>query len=39
MSAFFVRLLKDRAGFTAIEYGLMAALGLIVAGQMVSNKL
>ena len=38
MLLLFTRLLKDRAGFSAIEYGLMAALGLIMVGQLVASK-
>jgi|HubBroStandDraft_6_1064221.scaffolds.fasta_scaffold564416_2 Flp pilus assembly pilin Flp len=39
MFGLFVQLLKNRDGFTAIEYGLVAALILIVVGQLVANKL
>lgn len=35
----FVRLLRNEAGFTAIEYGLMAALLLAAVGQLVVSKL
>jgi Flp pilus assembly pilin Flp len=38
MFVLFTRLLQDRAGFTAIEYGLLAALGLIMVGQLVATK-
>jgi Flp pilus assembly pilin Flp len=38
MFVLFARLLKDQAGFSAIEYGLMAALGLIMVGQLVASK-
>ena len=38
MFVLFKRLLQDRAGFSAIEYGLMAALGLIMVGQLVASK-
>jgi Flp pilus assembly pilin Flp len=34
----FTRLLRSQAGFSAIEYGLMAALGLIMVGQLVATK-
>jgi len=39
MHALFVRLLRNADGFTAIEYGLMAALGLIIFGQLFANNL
>jgi Flp pilus assembly pilin Flp len=35
----FRRILKDEAGFTAIEYSLAGALLLIAFGQLVANKL
>lgn len=35
----FVRLLRDEAGFTAIEYSLVAALLLAAVGQLVVSKL
>jgi len=35
----FVRLLRNEAGFTAIEYGLAAALLLAAVGQLVANRL
>jgi Flp pilus assembly pilin Flp len=39
MFGLFMQLLKNQDGFTAIEYGLVAALILIVVGQLVANKL
>ena len=36
LSAFIARF-KDNAGFTAIEYGLLAAFSLILVGQLVSQ--
>jgi Flp pilus assembly pilin Flp len=39
MLGLFMRFLKNQDGFTAIEYGLVAALVLIVVGQLVANKL
>ena len=39
MFGLFMPLFKNREGFTAIEYGLVAALILIVVGQLVANKL
>jgi Flp pilus assembly pilin Flp len=39
MLGLFMQLLKNQDGFTAIEYGLVAALILIVVGQLVANKL
>ena len=39
MFGLFMRFLRNQDGFTAIEYGLVAALILIVVGQLVANKL
>jgi Flp pilus assembly pilin Flp len=39
MSVLFDRFLKNADGFTAIEYGLAAALLLIAMGQLMANKL
>jgi Flp pilus assembly pilin Flp len=39
MSRLFGRLLRNADGFTAIEYGLAAALLLIAMGQLMANKL
>jgi Flp pilus assembly pilin Flp len=33
----FIAILKNEDGFTAIEYGLIAALSLVFAGQLVSQ--
>ena len=39
MSVLFGRLLKNADGFTAIEYGLAAALLLAAMGQLMAGKL
>jgi len=39
MSVLFGRLLKNTDGFTAIEYGLAAALLLVAMGQLMAAKL
>jgi Flp pilus assembly pilin Flp len=37
MFGVFIKILRDEGGFTAIEYGLAAAFGLILMGQLASQ--
>jgi Flp pilus assembly pilin Flp len=37
MFGVFIKILRDQVGFTAIEYGLAAAFGLILMGQLASQ--
>jgi Flp pilus assembly pilin Flp len=37
MFGVFITILKNEDGFTAIEYGLIAAMGLVLASQRVSQ--